>query len=299
MGKLIYRKEFMSYSKRLLLLWGAFVVCLLFVAILTGWFGSFIADRNAFIFISTAMQNVCVFILPAYFTAYYITPFPATFLRLNVAPRVQQVLFVVVLMVVSMPAMNYVVSLNEAIDLPDSALEDWLKSTEAAARAVTAELLSSQSVGTLLISVLIVGVLTGLGEEMFFRGAQLRIFMARGINGHLAVWITAIIFSALHFQFYGFFPRMLLGVMFGYLAWKGGSLWLPVIGHALNNSLVVIFNFMSTGNPSLKFLETYGAVAPGEMPVVALLSLVVTYHVVFVWGKRLFVAPGNAAGGVD
>ncbi len=287
MEGLIYRHEFKPYYKRILLLWGAFIVCLLFTTIITAWLGGIIGNRLSLIFVSSALQNICVFILPALMAAYYITPQPAAFLGLDKKPGRWQIFIVVMTLILSMPAMNYLVYLNESIDLPDSALEEWFRNTEAAARAVTDELLATRSVGTLAVSVLIAGVLTGFGEELFFRGAQQRIFLLRGINGHVAVWVTAVIFSALHFQFYGFFPRLLLGAFFGYLAWKGGSIWLPVIAHALNNSLAVVFGYLAMNSPAFADIDSYGVPGVGEFPVVALLSLVTTVLFLLLCGKKI------------
>ena len=284
-----YRKEFASYGKRITLLWGAFIVCLVFTATISMWLGSIVGDRVAFILVSSAVQNVCVFMLPAFLVAYFITTQPVSFLGLTSRVSWRQVLFVIGVVVSSMPALNYIVYLNEAIDLPDSPIEEWLRSTEAAARAVTDELMKADSAGMLVMTVLVAGVLTGLGEELFFRGAQQRIFMLRGINGHVAVWVTAIIFSLLHFQFYGFIPRMLLGAFFGYLAWKGGSLWLPIIAHALNNSLAVVFGSMShQGVASMQWLNTCGVPSDGNFPFMALLSAVATAAFI-VCGKKLLV----------
>ena len=275
MENLQYRKEYLPYYKRILLLWGAFIVCLLFVTIITSWLGSLVGDRLMLIFISSAIQNVCVFILPAMLTAYYITPQWPAFLGLKSVPRLEKVAFVVI-------------HLNESIDLPDSAIETWFRNTEAAARAVTDELLGAESVGTLILSILIAGVLTGFGEELFFRGAQQGIFLARGINGHVAVWLTAVIFSALHFQFYGFIPRLLLGAFFGYLAWKGRSLWLPVIAHALNNTLAIVSGYIALHYPGMAQLDTVGVPSQGAFPVMAAVSLCLTVAVACVWGRRLY-----------
>jgi hypothetical protein len=95
------------------------------------------------------------------------------------------------------------------------------------------------------MSILIIGVLTGLAEELFFRGALQGLFFSTRINRHAIIWIVAIIFSALHFQFYGFIPRMLLGAYFGYLVWWSGSLWTSVAIHALNNSIVAVSQSLS------------------------------------------------------
>ena len=288
MEELHYRKEYLPYYKRILLLWGAFIVCLLFVTIITAWLGSLVGDRLTLIFISSAIQNVCVFILPALLTVYYITPQWPAFLGLKSVPRWEEVAFVVTMMIVSMPVLNYIIHLNESIDLPDSPIETWFRNTEAAARAVTDVLLGAESPGALVLSIAIAGVLTGFGEELFFRGAQQGIFLNRGINGHVAVWLTAVIFSALHFQFYGFVPRLLLGAFFGYLAWKGRSLWLPVLAHALNNTLAIVSGYIALHNPDMERIDTVGVPEPGGFPVVAVVSLCLTVAVACVWGRRLY-----------
>ncbi|MDE6177435.1 MAG: CPBP family intramembrane metalloprotease, partial [Paramuribaculum sp.] len=95
----------------------------------------------------------------------------------------------------------------------------------------------------LIISVIIIGVLAGVSEELFFRGTLQRLLITRPMPPHIAIWLTAVIFSLVHFQFFGFVPRVLLGAFFGYLAWWSGSVWLPAIIHAVNNSVVVITEF--------------------------------------------------------
>ena len=134
--------------------------------------------------------------------------------------------------------------------MPDalSGLEKSLKALEDSNKEQINILLGEPTIGSLIMSVLIIGLLTGLGEELFFRGTLQNIFRTRPMNPHSAIWITAIIFSALHFQFYGFIPRVLLGAFFGYLILWSGSIWLPIFAHALNNSLVVITSWISSRN---------------------------------------------------
>ena len=60
-------------------------------------------------------------------------------------------------------------------------------------------------------------------------------------------------------QFYGFVPRMLLGVLFGYLLVWSGSLWLPVIAHLLNNGIAVIAVFLINNDLLSPKLENIGS----------------------------------------
>jgi uncharacterized protein len=83
-------------------------------------------------------------------------------------------------------------------------------------------------------------VIPAIGEELIFRGVFQKIFYDLFKSGHLAIWVTAFAFSALHFQFFGFIPRFILGLVFGYLFYWSGTLWLPVISHFVNNAVPVI-----------------------------------------------------------
>ena len=89
-----------------------------------------------------------------------------------------------------------------------------------------------------------IAIIPAIGEELLFRGVIQRIFTRWTRSNHWGIWIAAILFSALHMQFYGFVPRMLLGVLFGYLLVWSGSMWLPIIAHFLNNALAVIAMYM-------------------------------------------------------
>ena len=161
--------------------------------------------------------------------------------------------------------------------------EHRVEELKAAAQEATDTLLSGSSVWDLIASVVCVGLLTGLGEEMFFRGALQRICCDGMRRRHLAVWTAAFVFSTLHFQFFGFVPRLVLGAFFGYAYLWSGSLWVPVIGHALNNSAVVAFMWM--GNNSID------AAAMGEAgsqsAVVAIVSAAVTVAMMVAYKKIL------------
>jgi len=85
----------------------------------------------------------------------------------------------------------------------------------------------------------VIAVLAGFGEELVFRGLlQPELHKATG-NIHFAIWTSAIFFSALHMQFYGFIPRMFLGALFGYLYYWSGNLIIPMFAHFFNNFMAV------------------------------------------------------------
>ena len=136
---------------------------------------------------------------------------------------------------------------NAGIKLPEflSELEKTMREKEDELMVMTKYLTDFDNTGEFLMGLLVIGVLAGLGEEFLFRGVlQPKLQFYTG-NAHVGIWLAAFIFSAIHLQFYGFFPRMLLGAIFGYLYYYSGSLLYPIIAHILNNAFTVILVYLN------------------------------------------------------
>lgn len=204
--------------------------------------------------ITTVLQDILVFIVPALLAAMLATRLPATLLRLDVKPKLKPTLMAIAVLIMSLPALNFIVYLNENIQLPEG-IESAFKSMEDSAGNAIGTVIGGDSIPDLIVSVLIIGLLTGLAEELFFRGAFQGLLFTTKIKRHLAVWIAAAVFSLLHFQFYGFVPRMLLGAYFGYLLWWTGSIWVPVILHALNNTIALIGSWLALRSGEVESVE--------------------------------------------
>jgi len=105
--------------------------------------------------------------------------------------------------------------------------------------------------GDYLLGLLIMGLLPAICEETLFRGG-LQNFLTRWTQRPwLAILVVSILFSAVHFSFYGFFPRMFLGIVLGYIYYYTGSLWLSILAHFFNNAIAVSQVYFSN-SPSLK-----------------------------------------------
>lgn len=203
------------------------------------------ADSTPAMRIASVIQSIFQLILPALLTALLVTRMPADFLRLRTGFSTGMLVWAFVILMVSTPAMNYIIELNNNMSLPPSmsGLEDWFRRSEDNAVRSLTVLQGEHNIINLIVSILIMGLLAGFGEELFFRGAFQRLLTTGGVNRHLAVWSVAFVFSAIHFQFYGFVPRLLLGAYLGYLLVWSKSLWLPIAIHALNNTLYVILHW--------------------------------------------------------
>jgi len=191
------------------------------------------------------MSAVGVFIVPPFVYGIIVTKKPFSALALNKFSIPKNWLLVLLIMVLSVPFMSWLVEFNSSLILPDflAPLEAWMKQSEQSAEQLTKAFLSFNGLASFLYVLLIVAVVPAIGEELLFRGVLQKIMVDWIKNYHLAIWVTAILFSALHMQFYGFLPRMLLGAIFGYVFYWSGSLWLPILGHFINNGSVVTLSF--------------------------------------------------------
>ena len=150
--------------------------------------------------------------------------------------KIKDILLASVLIVSCFSINMQLVAWTYAIPLPDTWYE-FIRAHEEDALQLTQGLLHIESFGDALFVLLVVSVLAGIGEELFFRGILQNQLCQMTKNIHLGVFISAAFFSLIHLQFYGFFARLFLGLVLGYLYVYSQSLWLPIIAHALNNAL--------------------------------------------------------------
>ena len=193
---------------------------LLLTAFVAGVISAFFPETKELIplRITIALQNILTFAMPAVLVALLFADNKWEFLSLNKNLNLRDLLLGIALYLIATPAINFIIALNQAVVLPEwmAEFEAMLKASEEAAKAMTDKLLADRSFFGIAGTILVIGILTGFGEEIFFRGALMGIFSKIIKNKHLIIWLTAFIFSAFHLQFYGLVPRMILGAIFGY-----------------------------------------------------------------------------------
>jgi len=192
------------------------------------------------------ITSIGIFILPPIIAAYFISANPSEYLKINTSASANSYILAILTMIVSLPVINLAIELNEKMNLPEmlKSVEDWMRGTESKTAELTEAFLHTKSVNGLLVNIFMIALLPAIGEELFFRGYLQRIFGEWLKNVHVAIFITAIIFSTFHMQFFGFLPRVILGIMLGYLFYWSGSLWLPVGAHFFNNAAAVIVAYL-------------------------------------------------------
>lgn len=225
---------------------------------------------------SITLQNLLAFIAPAILMPVIVYGKSAGKFSVGNAPHPSALIWFILIYATATPAINYATYINEALTLPESlsSLEQWMRASEESAKAVTDKLMANSSLGNLFANILYIGIITGIGEELFFRGALQNVFVGLFRNKHVAVWIGAVVFSAFHLQFYGFIPRMLMGALFGYARLWTGSFWVPATIHAINNSTVVVLNYLAEKGIADDSYSTIGA--ESGFPILAIASIIMT-----------------------
>ena len=199
-------------------------------------------------------QSTAMFLLPPLCVAYLWSEQPLKWLRASEFQGFKVSGSAILLMLVALPAINLLSYWNQQMTLPAflEPIEQWMKTSEESAKVLTEQFLSVTTFGGLIINLLLMAVLPAIGEELTFRGVLQRLLTPRLIASspyrqtpHIAIWCSALLFSAIHLQFYGFVPRMLMGALFGYMLVWTGSLWVPILMHFTNNAAAVLLYFVS------------------------------------------------------
>lgn len=202
----------------------------------------------------------CIFFLPAYLCALLFNKQPCTFLKINKPLNFKFLFFALLLIIAIQPLISFTGYYNSLVTLPESLapLEARLKYMEESAELLTIEMLTTDSVYIFLLNIFVVAIIAGITEEFFFRGSLQQILKKITGNRHVSVWITAFIFSFIHFQFYGFIPRLLLGAVLGYIFLWSGNLWIAVIVHGFNNFMSILLFHFYHGTPLYEQIEGLG-----------------------------------------
>ena len=240
-------------------------------------------------------QSAAMFLLPPLCMAYLWSKQPLEWLKVKGEKELKgERVWAVVLMLVALPAINLLAHINEQMALPAflEPLEAWMKTQEETAKNLTDQFMHVTTFGGLIINLLLTAVLPAISEELTFRGVLMNLFKAKGESvPHLAIWCSAILFSAIHLQFYGFVPRMLMGALFGYMLVWTGSLWTPILMHFTNNAMAVILYFVSLR--AGWDIEMMDAIGTNDTLWLGVVSMVIT--IVGIYAFRRSTTMSNAS----
>jgi uncharacterized protein len=193
------------------------------------------------------IQFLFLFTIPSLLFAYFSDPQPAAYLGLKAPSSSMYWILGLLLIVVAYPFVEYIGYLNQKIPVGQST-EKWMKGMEEEAARQIRFMLRERTPAELIKNLVFISLFAGIGEELFFRGVLQRIFIRITQNPWMGIVLTAAIFSGIHFQFYGFFPRFILGILLGAIYWYSGSIWTAILAHFLYDAAVIVIIYF---NPTL------------------------------------------------
>ena len=185
------------------------------------------------------ISMVCIFILPALTIPKILKQPTISYLKLDKSPNYRYYIIVILIMTACIPIMNLIINWNESIVFPEQ-IESILRASENRNQHTMKLILSNTSLSALFLNIFIVAIIPAFGEELIFRAVILNFFIKQIKNIHIAIFVSAFMFSFIHFQFYGFVPRLLLGMLFGYLVCQTSSLWPAIFAHFFNNFIAIL-----------------------------------------------------------
>ncbi|MFH0756477.1 MAG: CPBP family intramembrane glutamic endopeptidase [Bacteroidota bacterium] len=309
-----------NYEKRPALLAGLkpgekfmFAVVILFIlglafqflgAFLAGWIYGFHVkeilslgtfDDPSYVAASKLIQilgSVGTFIVPALLFSYLFAGDLFSYYRFRQPVSLLAILLTVGMMVSVIPLINYLAEINMRMEFPLESVNRFLRALEGEAEKIMRAFTATRSFGGLIINLLMIGVLAAVGEELIFRGLLQRLLTGIVKSPHVAIVITALLFSAFHFQFFSFLPRFILGIILGYLMYLGRSIWFPITAHFINNAMGVIYYYFNSRGSADDMLEEIGTST--MIPIAALISMLLFVVFFVFWYYRINVSANRS-----
>jgi uncharacterized protein len=234
------------------------------------------------------IQSILLFIIPALVAALLFNRDVSGYFGLNRSNPVTIFFFIFIIMIVSMPIINWMVSVNEMMKLPAalSGIEKWMKDAEDQAAQITEQFLDVHTLGGFAVNMFMIAVIPAIGEELLFRGVFQRLFGEWFRNIHIGIFVSALLFAAVHLQFYGFLPRMMLGVMFGYIYVWTRSIWAPMLAHFLNNGAAVAVSYLSNKGLIRANYDTFGSTDNAFLIIGSAVFTGMLLYAVFIFSRK-------------
>jgi len=232
------------------------------------------------------INHLGLFLIPSIIFVYFISRSPIRFLKLERFPNMFTLLSGILVMLICMPLINWLLSINQKFHLPESMqlIENWMRETEERAAYYTEIFLNVKSVSALVLNIFMIAIIPAIGEEILFRGILIKLFRNWFGNIHFSIILSALIFSAVHLQFFGFLPRAILGVILGYLFYISRNLWVAILAHFINNAFAVLVVFLKNKNYFSKDIEKLGSDS-GDYPLI-IMSFLLTLIIILGINQR-------------
>lgn len=215
-------------------------------------------DLNALRFMQISSQ-LFTFVFPPIAYAFLVKEKPINALGLKKS-KILWFLIGIAMIFAIMPFNSILAEWNANLTLPESMskIESLMKQMQESATEIIEKFVSVDTIGGLILNLFMIAGLAALGEELLFRSIIQTSLIKICKNAHIGILIASAIFSFIHFEFYGFFPRLILGMLLGYMFYFSGSIWIPMLMHFLNNGTVVFIYFLNNKGITNIDVDTFG-----------------------------------------
>ena len=238
-----------------------------------------LSDDGTYLRVFQILTSLIMFVIPA-------TAYSKLFdnnlkegLYLDKRPPALLTLLAIITMVSALPLSNLLSIINSHLALPDcmSGIETWMRNKEDSSQALVAKIILTDSFAVYLFNIVTLALIPAISEELFFRATVQKLISGSMRQQILAAIITAVIFSAIHMQFYGFLPRFMLGFLLGFMLICTKSIYVPIMAHFVNNFIAITYAHV-TGEfmeePQNQELSTLITISLLSAVVVAILLVV-------------------------
>ena len=258
-----------------------YLMALLVCTLIGSVFALFMTDNITQMKIAQGISSSLIFIAPPLILYAITRTQPLRELGFQKPNTAWMLLIGLVLMFVALPITNLLTSWNEKMNFGEvfAALEALLKRLEETASDFTERMLQVDSVWGLLGNLLVIALIPAIGEELTFRGVLQQALVKGTKNAHLGIILSAAIFSFIHFQFYGFLPRMFLGILLGYLFYYSGSLWTSILMHFINNGSAVVVAYLNYKGIVDVDMDHFGSTTSIPLMILSFVAIVALIYV--------------------
>lgn len=218
------------------------------------------SSLNASRIIQIATQ-LGLFICPPLAMGFLVSEKPLKYLGFNTVPSPLVFVPAIAVMFAGLPFIHWLSDLNKAINFPDwmAGVEVWMQNQELNATRLTKLFLNVDSLYGLAVNLFMIALIPAIGEELVFRSVLQPQMGKLFKNIHIGIFVSAILFSAMHFQFYGLLPRFILGLFLGYSFFWSGSIFVPMVMHFVNNGSAVIAYYLHYNGFIQTSMDDFGA----------------------------------------
>ena len=182
-----------------------------------------------------------VFIVPSILFLHFRGLSFYNYLKLNLSIYIKGVIAIFIMALAMIPVANFLGALNAMLPLPE--FLSVLKDIEAQTLFITEQFLVMNTPLDLLLMLGLIGFVAAVGEELLFRGVLQNLFQEWFDSPHVAIWLTAFLFSVIHLQYHAVLPRFVLGALIGYVYVNSGNLRSAMLLHFFYNSTLVLLTF--------------------------------------------------------